>query len=196
ILLPPSCLARWRHAGGMAGPGSVSRLLPSHDAAGGLRLAQSRDGGWGSGGRTGGYGRLSHHAGWHPGLANVARGVSGCDLPSEGLGWSLLGADTSEAIRSHEARLVAGTPGGPVDPHHHWVHPVSWRVGPLGGGLPGFGSVCRAALSGFTTCNYGLRRPADDPKLTLGFLPASLPCSNDVEFGSAARCAVVTDDIA
>src|ERR1700686_29111 len=33
----------------------------------------------------------------------------------------------------------------------------------------------------------------DDPKLTLGFLPASLPCSNDVEFGSAARCAVVTD---
>jgi hypothetical protein len=26
------------------------------------------------------------------------RGVSGCDLPSEGLGWSLLGVDTSEAI--------------------------------------------------------------------------------------------------
>src|SRR5712671_7307596 len=34
---------------------------------------------------------------------------------------------------------------------------------------------------------------ADGPKLTLGFLPASLPCSNDVESGSAARCAVVTD---
>src|ERR1700732_1223971 len=33
----------------------------------------------------------------------------------------------------------------------------------------------------------------DDPKLTPGSLPASLPCSNDAEFGSVARCAVVTD---
>ena len=47
ILLPPSCLVRCRHAGGMAGPGSVSRLLPGHDSGGGLRLAQPRD--WGLG---------------------------------------------------------------------------------------------------------------------------------------------------
>ena len=49
ILLPPSCLVRWRHAGGMAGPGSVSRLLPGHDSGGGLRLAQPGARGWGSG---------------------------------------------------------------------------------------------------------------------------------------------------
>ena len=100
----------------------------------------------------------SHHAGWPPDLANVARGVSGGDLPREGLGWSLLGADTSEAIGNHEGRLAGGTPGGPVDPHHRWVHPLSWRASPLRGGLPGFGSVCRAALSGFTTGNDGLKR--------------------------------------
>ncbi len=129
--------------------------------AGGLRLAQSGTRGWSSGRGAGGHGRGSHHAGWLPGLAHVARGVSGCDLPGEGLGWSLPGADTSEAIRSHEGRLVAGTPGGPVDPHHRWVHPVSWRAGPLGCRLPGFGSVCRAALSGFTTGNDGLKRPAE-----------------------------------
>ena len=75
-------------------------------SGGGLRLAQPRAGGWGSGGRAGGHSRGSHHAGWHPGLANVARGVSGCDLPGEGLGWSLPGADTSEASR--EPRRAIG----------------------------------------------------------------------------------------
>ena len=162
ILLPPSYLVRCRHAGGMAGPGSVSRLLPGHDSGGGLRLAQPRAGGWGSGGCAGGHGRGSHNADWHSDLANVVRGVSGCDLPGEGLGWSLPGADTSEALGSHEGRLVAGTPGGPVDPHYRWVHPVSWRVGPLRCGLPGIGSFCRAALSGFTTGDDSLKRPAEE----------------------------------
>ncbi len=110
---------------------------------------------------AGGHGRGSHHADWHPDLANVVRGVSGCDLPGEGLGWSLPGADTSESLGSHEGRLVAGAPCGPVDPHYRWVRPVPWRAGPLGGGLPGFGSFCRAALSGFTTGNNGLKRPAE-----------------------------------
>ena len=132
------------------------------DSGGGLRLAQPRAGGGGSGGCAGGHGRGSPHADWHPDLANGVRGLSGCDLPGEGLGWSLPGADTSETLGSDEGRLVVGTPGGPVDPHYRWVHPVSWRAGPLGCGVPGFGSFCRAALSGFTTGNNGLKRPAED----------------------------------
>jgi hypothetical protein len=100
-------------------------------------------------------GRLEDYeeAGWPPALANVARAVFGCDLPGENLGWSLPGANTSEAIRSHKGRLAAGTSGGPVDRHHRWVHPVSWQAGPLGCGLPEFGSVCLSALSGFQTGN-------------------------------------------
>ena len=96
-------------------------------ARGGLRLAQPRAWDCGPGGRAGGHGPVSHHAGWPSGLANVARGVSGCDLPGEDLGWSIPGADASEASRSDQERLDAGTAGGPVDPHHRWVHPVSWR---------------------------------------------------------------------
>ena len=152
-------LVRWRHTGRMAGHAFVSRLLPGHDSTGELRLAQSGTGGWGSSGRAGGHGRHRHHAGWLPALPNGARAVSGCDLPGENLGWSLLGANTSEAIRSHKERLAAGTPGGPVDPHPPGIHPISWRAGSLGCGLPGFGSVCRAALSGFTTGNDSMKRP-------------------------------------
>jgi hypothetical protein len=73
------------------------------------------------------------------------------------LGWSLPGADTCEALGSHEGRLVAGTPGGPVDLHYRWVHPLSWRIGALWGGLPGFGRFCRAALSHVTTSNNELK---------------------------------------
>src|SRR5260370_17854627 len=98
----------------MAGSDSVSWLLPGHDSGGGLGLAHPRAGGWGSGGHAGGHGRDSHHAGWHTGLANVARGGSDRDLPGEGLGWSLPGADTSEATRGHESLLVPGPPTGPV----------------------------------------------------------------------------------
>jgi hypothetical protein len=68
--------------------------------------------------------------------------------------------DTSETSRGHEGRLAAGTTGGPVDLHHRWVRPLPWWTGPPGCGLPGFGSVCRAALSGFTTGNDGLKKPA------------------------------------
>ena len=80
-----------------------------------------------SGGRARGYNLDSHHAGWPSGLAHVARGVSDCDLPGEDLGWSIPGADASEAAGSDEERLAAGTTGGPADPHHRRVHPVSWR---------------------------------------------------------------------
>ena len=124
---------------------------------------QPRAGDWGTGGRAGGYGRDSNHAGWLPDLAHVVCGVSDCDLPGEDLGWGFSGVDTSEASRSHEGRLGAGTPGRPVDHHYRRVHPVSWRAGPPGCGLPGFGSVCRAALSGFTTRNNGLSRPCQAP---------------------------------
>src|SRR2546425_5725096 len=68
-------------------------------------------------------------------------------------------ADATEAVWDHETRLAAGATGGLVDPHHRWVHPVSWRVGPLGYGLPGFGSVCLATSSEFTTGNRGLITP-------------------------------------
>ena len=86
-------------------------------------------------------------------------GVSGCDLPGEDLGWSIPGADASEAGWGDQERLAAGTTGGPADPHRRRVHPVSWRAGPLRCGLPGFGSVCLAALSGFTTGNSDLKEP-------------------------------------
>src|SRR4029077_6659071 len=45
---------------------------------------------------------------------------------------------------SRPSSMAAGTPVGNVDPHPCWVHPVSWRAGPLGCGLPGLGGVCRA----------------------------------------------------
>ena len=80
-------------------PGSVSRLLPGQHARGGLRLAQPRAWVCGPGGRACGHNPDSHHAGWPSGLAHVAHGVSGCDLPGEDLGWSIPGADTSEADR-------------------------------------------------------------------------------------------------
>ena len=74
---------------------------------------------------------------------------------------SIPGADASEASGGDEERLAAGTTGGPADPHRRWVHPVSWRAGPLGCGLPRFGSVCLAALSGFTAGNNGLKKAAE-----------------------------------
>src|ERR1019366_6260963 len=97
ILLLPSWLARCRHAGGMVGPGSVSRLLPGQHAGGGLRLAQPRAWGWGPGGRAFGHNLDSHHAGWPSGLAYLARAVSDCDLPGTHLGCSIPGAHTPEA---------------------------------------------------------------------------------------------------
>src|SRR5437667_945328 len=143
----------------MVKPRAVSRFFPSLHSGGGRRLAQPWAGGWGPGRRAGGHSGGSHHAGWHPGLANVVGGVSGCDLPGEDLGWSLPGAGASEASWGHKARLAAGATGGLVDPHHCWVHPVSWRVGPLGYGLPGLGSVCLATSSEFTNANRGLITP-------------------------------------
>ena len=153
ILLSPSCLVGRRHTGGMARHAFVSRLLPSHNSAGGLRLAQSGVGSWGPDGCAGSHRRDSRNACWLPALANVARDVFGCDLPGENLGWSLPGANSSEAVRSHDGRLVAGTPGGAVDPDHRWVHPVSWRARPVGCGLPGSGRVCISTLSGSPTGN-------------------------------------------
>ena len=75
----------------------------------------------------------------------------------EGLGWSLPGAEASEALGSHEGRLDARTLIGPLDPHYRWVHPVSRRVGPPGCGLPGLGSFCRPALSEFPTGINGMK---------------------------------------
>jgi hypothetical protein len=48
---------------GLAGPVAVYGFLPGHDSAGGIGLAQSGIGGWGSGGCAGGH-RGSHHAHW------------------------------------------------------------------------------------------------------------------------------------
>ena len=117
ILLLPSCLARGRHAGGMVGPASVSRLRPGQHACGGLGLAQPRAWDCDPGGSAGGDDPLSHHAGWPSGFAHAADGVPGCDLPGQDLGWSIPGADTSEANWGDEERLAAGTTGGSVDTH-------------------------------------------------------------------------------
>src|SRR5436309_5730454 len=140
----------------MARPSTVSRLFPGLHSGGRRRVAQPRAGGWSLSGRTSGHSCGSRHAGWHPSLANVVGGVSGCDLPGEDLGWSLPRADATEAVWGQKARLAAGATGGLADPHHRWVHPVSWRVGPLGYRLPGFGSVCLATSSEFTTGSRGL----------------------------------------
>src|SRR5579864_8687582 len=145
----------------MARHACVSRFFPGDDSASRLRLAQCGAGDCNSGRRTCRHRRHSHNVGWFPTLPDVARAVFGCDLPGENLGWSLPGANPSEAIRSHEGRLAAWTRCGSTDSHYRWVHPVSWRVGPLERGLPGLGSVCRAALSGLKTGNNGLRRPAE-----------------------------------
>ena len=132
-------------------------FFQSQHAGGGFRLAQPRAGVCGSGGRTRGYRRDSHHAGWPSGLAHVAHVLSGRNLPGKDLGWSIPGADTSEANWSDEERLADGTTGGPAHPHHRQVRPVSWRPDPLRCGLFGPGSVCLAALSGFTTGNNDLK---------------------------------------
>src|SRR5689334_20798274 len=146
----------------MAGTTPVSRLFSGHDSGGGLWMAQPRTGGWNSGRCARGHDCGSHHADWHPDLVNVARFVSGCDLPGADLGWGLRGPDAFEVFRSHERRLVAGTPGGVVDPHHHQVRPVPWGSGPLWCGLPGFGSFCRAALPrDIATRSNGLKRSAE-----------------------------------
>src|SRR5579859_1956477 len=144
----------------MAGAGFVSRLLPGHDSSGRRRLAEPGAGGWGFGGRAGGHDRDRHYSDWHPDFNDVARTVSGCDLSGPGLGWGLPGADPSEVPGSNEGRLAAGTLRRAIDPDDRQVHPVSWRVGPLWCDLPGFGSVCRAALPGFTTGNNGLKKQA------------------------------------
>src|SRR5438552_9343087 len=143
----------------MARTGAVSQLFPSVHWGGGRRVAQPRAGGWSPGRCAGGHSCGSRHAGWHPGLANVVGGVSGCDLPGEDLGGSLSGAGATEAVWGHATRLAAGATGGLVGSHHRWVHPVSWRRGPLGYGLSRFGSICLASLSEFTTGNRGLITP-------------------------------------
>src|SRR5207245_6301304 len=76
-----------------------------------------------------------------------------------GLGSRLPRADGTGAVCDHETRLAAGATGWLVDPHHCLVQPVSWRVGPLGYGLPGLGSVCLATSSEFTNANRGLITP-------------------------------------
>jgi cytoskeletal protein CcmA (bactofilin family) len=154
---------------GWLGLASVSWLLPGDDSAGGLRLAEFGTGGWGSDRRARGHYRGSHHAGWLPGVPNVARRVSARDLPGKDLGWSLPGADASEAIRSYAGRLVAGTPGGPADPYPRWIHPVCWRAGSPGCGLLGFGSFCLGDLSGFTTGNDGLKKSPEVRRGQEGF---------------------------
>src|SRR5579872_3572101 len=142
----------------MAWPASISHLLPGHHSTGTVRLAHSRIGVRDSGGGAGGRIIRSHHAGWLPGRIYVICALPGCNLPGEDLGWSLPGADASEAIRRYEGRLVARTPGGAVDPQHCWLHPVCWRADPSGCGLRRFGSVFLATLSGIETCDDGLRR--------------------------------------
>jgi len=70
---------------------------------------------------------------------------------------AFLGRALLKPAGGHKARLAAEFTAGPVDPHHGWVRPMPWRPRPLGCDLSRFGSICLAALPGFTTDNSGLR---------------------------------------
>src|SRR6266852_4853912 len=154
----------------MVGVSTIPGLLPVQYPGGRVRLAQPCAGSWGSSGRAGGNNRHSHHAGRPARIADVARVVSGCDLPGQDLGRGFPWANGSEISRHDEARVAAGITGGPRYPNHHWLHSLSRRSDPPGRGLLGVGSVCLAALPGFTS-NNGL-------KTSVRFWPRGSTCAS------------------